>query len=280
MLNMEVVAPGYFTLFGIPVLRGRSFTPDDRDGSAAVVLLSESAARHYWGDADPIGRQLSMGRDLEQKLTVVGIVPDTRYRDLREARPSIYFALRQSFFPFVPMTLAIRTEGAEQNLIPALRRSVREHAPGAELVGAAPFGTFLDGPLAQPRLNALLLAVFAGTALTLAAVGLYGVMATAVRQRTRELGVRMALGASAVTLRQMVLARGLAIAAVGTVLGLLGALLGNRLLVALLYGVSPADIATLAVTGGVLLAVAAVACVIPAWSIARIDPVVALRAET
>lgn len=280
MLNMEVVAPDYFATFGIPMLRGRAFTENDREGSPGVVVLSESAARHYWADANPIGKQLRMGQNLDETFTVVGVVPDTRYRDLRDARPSVYFALRQPFFPFLPLTLAIRTTGSDQNLVPALRRVVRETAPGAELVGAAPFDAFLDGPLAQPRLNALLLAVFAGAALALAAVGLYGVMATAVRQRTRELGVRMALGASATNLRRMVLTRGLAIAASGTVVGLCGALLGNRLLLALLYEVSPADVATLAVTAAVLLSAATLASVIPAWSIARIDPVVALRSDT
>lgn len=280
MLNMEVVAPDYFITFGIPILRGRAFTEDDRDGAGGVVLLSESAARHYWGDDNPIGRQLRMGGHLEQALTVVGIVPDTRYRDLRDARPSVYFPLRQSFFPFVPLTLAIRTTGSGQNIVPELRRVVRETAPGVDLVAAASFADHLDGPLAQPRLNALLLAMFATAALVLAAVGLYGVMATAVRQRTRELGVRMALGATAAILRQMVLTRGLGIAITGTIVGLAGAVLGNQLLAALLYEVTPADVMTLSIVGVLLVSVATLASVIPAASIARIDPVLALRSDT
>ena len=280
MLNMEVVTPDYFSAFGIPILRGRAFTEDDRDGSGSVVLLSESAARHYWGEENPIGRQLRMGGHLEQALTVIGIVPDTRYRDLRDARPSVYFPLRQSFFPFVPLTLAIRTTGSGQDIVPELRRVIRETAPGVDLVAASSFADHLDGPLAQPRLNALLLATFAMAALVLAAVGLYGVMATAVRQRTRELGVRMALGATAALLRQMVLARGLVIAVAGTMVGLAGAVLANRLLEALLYEVTPADATTLSIVGLILVSVATLASVIPAASAARIDPVVALRSET
>jgi putative ABC transport system permease protein len=163
--------------------------------------------------------------------------------------------------------------------VPTMRRASDETAPGVALASAAPFETFLAKPLTQPRLNALLLAVFAGAAVTLAAVGLFGVMATMVRQRTRELGVRMALGATAHDLRRMVMWRGLAIAVAGSAVGLLGALLANRLLAAMLYAVSPTDGATLAVVTAVLVAVAALASLIPARSSTRIDPVIALRAE-
>ena len=280
MLNMEVVAPSYFATFGVPVVRGRGFTDQDREGAPSVVMVSESAARHYWPDEDPIGKRLTMGPGPEQKpMTVVGIVPDTRYRDLRDARASIYFPLQQSFFPFVPTTLAIRASGSTAALVPALRRVIDETAPGVALASAAPFETFLEAPLAQPRLNALLLAVFAGAAVALAAVGLFGVMAAMVRQRTRELGVRMALGATARDVGRLVLRRGMALAAAGTALGLLGALAANRLLASLLFEVSPTDAATLAIVAVALLVVAALASMIPARSSTRIEPVVALRAE-
>jgi putative ABC transport system permease protein len=278
-LNMEVVAPDYFVTLGIPVLRGRGFTEADREGGPPVVVVSQSAARHYWPDGDPIGKRLRMGPELERTLTVVGVVPDTRYRDLRDARPSVYFPLRQSFFPFMPLTLAIRTTGPPAELVPTIRRVLGEAEPGVALASAAPFGTFVEGALAQPRLNALLLAVFAGSAVVLAAVGLFGAMATMVSQRTRELGVRMALGASAGDLRRMVVRRALAIAAIGSALGLLGALLTNRLLMALLYEVTPTDLATLVAVTGFLIGVAVLASLIPAQSTAHIDAVVALRAE-
>jgi predicted permease len=279
MLNMEVVAPNYFATLGIPVLRGRGFAEADRAGAPGVVLVSESAARHYWPGDDPIGQRLLMGAELERALTVVGVVPDTRYRDLREARPSIYFPLAQSFFPFAPTTLAIRTSGPPAALVPAVRRAIGDAAPGVALASAAPFETFLEGPLAQPRLNALLLAVFAGAALTLAAVGLFGIMATMVRQRTRELGIRMALGATAPEVRRMVMRRGIAIAATGLAAGLGGALLSNRFLAAMLYQVSPTDPVTIAAVATVLVAVAALASAIPARSATRVDPVRALRAD-
>jgi len=279
MLNMEVVTPAYFEALGLQITRGRLFTDADREGAPTVVVISQSAARHYWPGADPLGKRLRMGPELERTVTVVGVVPDTRYRDLRDARPTVYFPLRQSFFPSMPMTLVVRTSGPPAAAVPAIRRAIGEAAPGVALASAAPFATFLEGPLAQPRLNALLLALFAGAAVALAAVGLFGAMATMVRQRTRELGVRMALGATARELRSMVMRRGLAIAATGSVLGLLGAVLANRLLAALLYDVTPTDLTTLAVVTGFLMTVAALASLIPAQWITRIDPMVALRTD-
>ena len=225
-LIFEVVTPNYFSTFGVRVLRGRGFTDADREGAPRVAILTESAARHYWPGADPIGKRLVDG----STFTVVGIVPETRYRDLRDARPSIYFPLRQTVFPFIPLTLAIRADGRSANVIPAVRRAITESERGVALASAAPFDAFLAGPLAQPRLNALLLLIFAGASVTLAGVGLFGIMATMVRQRTRELGIRMALGATAPDLRGMVMRRGLTLALAGAATGVLGALATNRLL--------------------------------------------------
>jgi putative ABC transport system permease protein len=158
ILDLEVVTPSYFTTFGIPVVRGRAFTDDDRKGGLPVVVLSESAARHYLAGADPIGRQLTMGPG-GLAVTVVGIARDTRYHDLRDARPAVYFPLRQSPFPVAPMTLAIRGEIAPASLIPAIRRAIAEVEPGVALASAAPLETLLERPRAQPRLNAFLLSI-------------------------------------------------------------------------------------------------------------------------
>ena len=279
VLNMELVSPSYFTTFELPVLRGRAFTDADRNGAPRVVILSESAARYYWPGRDPVGERVTMGRSAASTLTVVGVVPDTRYRDLREARPTIYFPLAQSFFPFAPTTLAIRTSRPPSQVVPALRRVLAETAPGVALASAAPFDTFLDGPLAQPRLNAMLLGVFAGAAVVLAAVGLFAVMATMVRQRTRELGIRMALGATAGEIGRLVLRRGMALAAAGMTLGLLCAVAANRALAGLLFGISPTDAPTLAGVALGLLVVAALASFVPARTSSRIEPAVTLRAE-
>ncbi|MFI5309873.1 MAG: ABC transporter permease [Gemmatimonadales bacterium] len=279
MLNMEVVTPGYFRTFGIPILQGRGFTPADREGAPPVVLVSQSTARLYWPGQDPIGKRLKLGSKLEETTTVVGVVPDTRYRDLRTALPSIYYPLSQSVFPFAPTVLAIRTRGSPTEMVPSIRRAIGEVAPGAALASIAPFGTFLEAPLAQPRLNAFLLAVFALAAVALAAVGVFGTMATLVRQRAREIGIRLALGATAADVRRMVMRRGLVIGSAGTALGLAGALLTNRLLERMLYDVSATDALTLTLVTGLLLLVATLASLIPAQAGTRIDPMVALRAE-
>ena len=275
-LIFDVVTPNYFSTFGIPVLRGRGFSDEDRQGSPRVVILSESAARHYWQTGNPIGKRLTWGDD---GATVVGIVPETRYRDLRDPRLTVYFPLRQSSFPVAPMTLAIRTSARSPNVMSAVREVITDTEPGVDLVGAAPFSTFLAGPLAQPRLNAFLLAVFAGAAVTLAAVGLFAVMAAMVRQRTREIGVRMALGATTSSVEALVLRRGLMLAIAGIVVGLLGAAASNRLLGSMIFDVSPTDATTLVLAAAVLLGVAAMASIIPARASTRVDPLLALQAE-
>ena len=278
-LVMEVVTPNYFTTLGIRVLRGRAFTDDDREGSQPVAVLSASAARHYWPGADPIGKRLTWGPSDDAMVTVVGIVPETRYRDLRHPRLSIYFPLRQTSFPVAPMTLVVRSTLRSTDVIPAIRRTVGEVDPGVAVASAAAFETFLEVPRAQPRLNALLLAAFAITAVGLAAVGLFGVMTTMVRQRTREFGIRMALGATATRVGRLVLRRGVALGILGTSLGLLAALGANRLLVAMLFDVSPTDELTLGFVTFALLGVASLASLIPAWSSTRIESIVALREE-
>lgn len=277
MLNMEVVAPSYFATFELPILEGRAFTDDDREGAPPVVILSASAARYYAPDGDVIGSGLTGPG--QQRFTVVGVVPDTRYRDLRKARPSIYFPVRQSFFPFAPLKLAIRTRESPEPLIPLVRRVIAESAPDVALIRAEPFTRLLDAPLAQPRLNALLLVVFAGAAVVLAAVGLFGVMSTMVRQRTQEIGVRMALGASGAAVGRLVLGRGMALATIGIAAGVLGALAANRLLAAMLFDVSPTDAATLSAVALLLFGIAVVASLVPVRASARIHPAVALRAD-
>ncbi|MEZ4584842.1 MAG: FtsX-like permease family protein [Gemmatimonadales bacterium] len=280
LLNMEVVTPGYFPTLGLAVSRGRSFTDADREDAPAVVMVSESAARSYWPGEDAIGKRLTMGGSGPMDTaTVVGIVPDTRYRDLRVARPSIYFPLRQSIFPFAPTSLVIRTAGRPGALAPAIRRAIETVDPAVAVLTTASFDHFLARPLAQPRFNALLVAVFAGASIVLAGVGLFGVMAATVRERARELGVRMALGATGGALAGMLFRRGLAIAVIGSAIGLVGAPMGNRLLTALLYRVSADDGVTLAVVGALALGIGALAMLVPIRAATRIDPVRALHVE-
>ena len=200
---------------------GRAFTDADRQGSPPVVVR-ERIGRSALLACRRCRRQAAAQRVAEDPATtVVGVVPDTRYRDLRDAKASIYFPLAQSEFPFAPTNLVIRTRADPASVVPSIRRAISESAPGVLLSSASPFDTYLAGPLAQPRFNALLLAVFAVAAVALAAVGLFGIMMTMVGQRTRELGIRMALGATSRDIRDLVLGRGFVIAAAGAVAGLL-----------------------------------------------------------
>jgi putative ABC transport system permease protein len=279
VLNMELVTPSYFGTVGMPIVRGRGFTAADRDGTLPVAIVSQSTARAYWPNEDPIGKHLRLDDKTKRVLTIIGVVPDARYRDLRQARPSIYFPLAQPMLDFIGTTLVIRTIGEPAGVISAVRRAVAETSSGVSLISAEPFEWYMEGPLAQPRLDALLLAVFAGAAVILASVGLFGVMMTMVRQRTRELGVRLALGADARDVQRLVVGRGLAIAALGVGVGLVAALGVNRLLSSLLFEVSPTDPATLALVALLLLIVAAAASLVPARATAHIDPAIALRAD-
>jgi putative ABC transport system permease protein len=280
LIDIEVVAPSFFASLGLPVLRGRGFSDADRKGASAVVVLSQSAARHYWPGRDPIGKHIVIGPPTEAyTATVVGIVPDMRYRDLREPHASIYYPLAQSFFPFAPTTLVVRSARAPSDLAAAMRGMLAETTPDIVLASVRPFDALIAGPLAQPRMNALLLAVFASAALVLAAVGLFGVLAMMVRQRTRELAVRMAMGASPTDVARLVIQRAVMLATIGAAAGLLGALALNRLLGALLFEISPTDATTLAAVTASVFGVATIASLLPARSSARIEPGVALRAD-
>ena len=276
MVDIEVVSPSFFATLGLPIVRGRAFSDADRAGAQPVVIVSESIARRFWPAGDPIAKRLGGAGGVQ---TVVGVVPDPRYRDLRQARATMYIPLRQSVFPFPPTTLVVRTRRSTADLVSQLRRVMAETTPQIELASAEPFDQLLAGPLAQPRMNAILLGIFAGAAIVLAAVGLFGVLATLVRQRQRELGVRLALGASAAEVARLVVGRGLVLASAGVLAGVAAALVVNQSLHALLFDVSPTDAATLGGTCVLLLVVALFAAWLPARRATSIEPAIALRAE-
>jgi ABC-type antimicrobial peptide transport system permease subunit len=239
--------------------------------------VSSSVAKHFWLGADAVGQRLGWPGG---EATVVGVVPDTRYRELQTARPTVYFPLAQSpFGGMMPSVLVIRTGGAPTDIAAALRRTIADTHFGITVLSAASLETLLDAPRAEPRLNAVVLVMFAGAALFLAAIGLFAIIATLVRQRTQELGIRMALGATAGVVGRMVMMRGLAIAGVGVVIGTIGVLAGGQLISALLFEVSPADPVTLLSVGALMLVVAALASFIPARLSMRIEPVIALRSD-
>ena len=212
--------------------------------------MSESSARHHWPNQDPIGKGFAGVRNSDGtpgQFTVVGVVADVRYRNFLELRPSVYLPLRQSpFSSKTASTLLIRTHATTGVIAPALRHAVAEVDPRIGIASIAPLTDLLSVPLAQPRLNAILLGSFSLAAVALAAIGLFGVIARAVRQRTREFGIRMALGATSGSVSRMVVRRGLTIAGAGALVGIAIALATGQVLASILFQVSPTDPATLA----------------------------------
>jgi predicted permease len=280
--SAEFCGPECFRTFGIPLLRGRGFTAADRDGAPLVAIVSESVARRLWPGQNPIGKRLRIPAAYESIAggsgwrTVVGVAQDTHLRTLREATPMVYFPSLQGFWQG---HIAIRSSAKLAALLPALRKAGHNVDPELEIWHPKTMDQVLAEPLAQPRLSALLMSSFGLVALLLAAIGLFGVMASLVHDRTREFGIRMALGATPGRIRKEVLARAGAVAGVGVVVGLIGALATSRLMTSLLFQVSPTDPVALVGACLVLLAVAGAAAYLPARRATAIDPVEALRAD-
>ncbi|MBA3555762.1 MAG: ABC transporter permease, partial [Gemmatimonadales bacterium] len=277
--NLEPVMPNYFRTLGIPILRGRGFALSDGGDAPPVVVVSQTLARRAWPGQDPLGKRLKLGsaEGPEPWRTVIGVAGEVRYRDLLAPPPTLYLPLLQT--EHVIRWLLVRPSAE----IPVSRRVIQaaahELAPGALVLSVTPVAELLAEPLARPRFLSSLVAVFAAVALLLAAVGLYGVMSSIIASRTREMGIRMALGAGRGRIRGLVMRRAIAIAAAGIALGITLAGVTTRWLRALLYGVHPADGATLAVAMLAILALAAAASYLPARRATQVDPTVALRAE-
>jgi predicted permease len=274
VVNMEVVSPSYFSVLGVPILQGRPFQDDDRAASAQVAIVNLATAQALWPGRDAVGQRLGANGE----YTVVGVIPSLRYRDLKDVRPSVYFPISQNNFPMAPSTLVMRVaNGAVAGN--QLRRLIEEVDPGVSVATVSTLDELLESPRAQPRLNALVLGLFAGAALILAAIGMFSVMATMVRRRTRELGIRMTLGATRADVGRMVLMRGLVIGLVGTIAGLVGARATGVLLSELLFDVKPTDAITFAGVALTVIVVSAMASFLPARSGASVDPVRTLRAD-
>jgi putative ABC transport system permease protein len=280
MVNFEVIGPEYFRTLELPVRRGRAFTAQDRENAPRVAVVSEAVAQRTWPGEDPIGRRIKLGppESPAEWHTVVGVVGETRYRELTDPQPSLYLPIRQFGGP-VPMSLAIRTRADPAGVLPQVRQALQEVHPELMPVGGGSMSQLLSAPLARPRFSALLLGTFAATTLLLAAVGIYGVLAATVRQRTREIGIRLALGARVQEVRRLVLRQGMLLAFWGCAIGIASALFGARTLRSMLFGITPTDPVTFAAVVALILGTAALACYIPARRASRVDPVNALRAE-
>jgi predicted permease len=267
----------YFRTFGMPILRGRAFTDADREDAPLVAIVSEMAAKRLWPNEDPIGKRIHYLSGSTVWRTVIGVVRDARIRALRTTAPIIYVPWRQ--MDFWQFGFSVRTRGDMSAVLPAMRRELAEVDPQLRLWYVHSMDELLGAPLAQPRMSALLMSVFAVAALLLAAMGLYGLMASLVRERTREIGIRMALGAAPEVLRRDVLFQALTVSGVGALVGLVAAFGTSRLLSAILFDVSPTDPIALGSACAVLLVVVLIAAYGPAHRATQIDPANALRAD-
>jgi predicted permease len=281
-LNLEIVAPGYFEALGIPLHRGRWFDSTDRSGSMPVAIVSQRLARRLWAGADPVGKRIKFG-GLESDwpwLDVVGVVGDTRYRELTEPPLTVYIPFAHVRNPGMrPTYLAVRSERAPGAILGEVRTAARGIDAGLLVPESASVSQLRAVPLARPRLLASLAGAFAMLALGLAAVGVYGMVAVLVVQRTHEFGVRIALGVQSASVRRLVLGQAAGHAAVGVLVGLVAWLGASRVLRSVLYGVTPTDPVTLAAAAGLLLAAAVAASYFPARRATRVDPALLLRSE-
>ncbi len=277
-IDWRIVSPGYFRTMGIPLLRGRDFT--DADGPAPappVTIISQATARKFWGEADPLGRTLRRSADPRVAFTVVGVVGDVRSTALTQESPALYYPMSWRMWPL--MDVVVETDNTPEALLPSVRQKVHELDAELALANVRTMEGWLANSAAQPRLNTVLLSAFAFVALLIASIGIYGVLAYSVVQRTGEIGVRMALGASPRGVLQLIVGEGMKVALIGIGSGLLGGLAVGRALSSLVFGVPVRDPATLLGVAVALAGVALAACAVPALRASRVDPIVALRYE-
>jgi len=289
-VSFRVISPGYLTALGTPLIRGRGLMDDDGPASAGVALVNEVLAHRFWPDADPIGETITIRplgsasiapwwpEQTTDRFTVVGLVGNVKESRLNDqAEPVVYLSYLQNATRYAHVL--VRTRSTPTNIIGIVQREIRAVDPDLGVYDAQSMATIVEQAVAAPRLNSVLLWLFAAMALVLSAIGIFGVTSYAVSQRTREFAIRIALGAPPRSLFRLVTRDGLLIGSVGITMGLAGALLLARTLTSLLYGIVPTDAATLVGSAGMVLGVVLLACWRPAWSATTVDPMIALRSE-
>jgi putative ABC transport system permease protein len=286
------VAGHYFTSIGIRLLKGRLLDERDQANSAYSVVVNETLVRHYWPNQDAIGKTILLSPPESliptglappgfhpQQFTIVGVVADVRYGSLNKSpEPVVYGSVLQHDYSMNP-SITVQTDGDPTALVPSIRAEMAHLDKNLPMANIASMEEIVSTSVAQPRLETLLLGIFGGLAMALAAIGIYGVISYAVSQRTSEIGIRMALGADRSSVLQMVLGYGLRMAAIGLAIGLVLALALTRLMSKVLFAVSPTDPFTFAAVVALLTAVSLLACYIPARRATKVDPMVALRYE-
>jgi putative ABC transport system permease protein len=275
--DVRVVDAGYFSTMGIPLLRGRNFSDSEQKEARHVILINEALARSYFAEEDPIGRRLDVRMfDSPTPAEIIGVVGNVRYDSLiDESPPAVYFPHPDLAYSF--MTLVVRTDGAPAAIAPAVQREIRALDPNQPVSDVRTMNQVMSEWVSRSRFNTLLLGLFAGLATLLSAVGIFGVMNYSVALRTRELGLRLAIGAQPRQVLLLVLKQGLWLTIVGLVLGLAAAFALTRLLSGLLFGVAAVDVTTFTTISLLLVIVSLLACYLPARRAMRIDPLSALR---
>ena len=280
--SARVVTPGYFAAMGIPMRKGRDFDARDKTGSPGVVIVNETLARTNFPNEDPIGKritpQMSMDANEPIEREIIGVVADVKFAKLStENKAELYMPHGQAAVG--GMTIVARGTTKPEALIPGLRQAVESLNKDLPLYETRTMEQYLAAAVAQPKLNMTLLVVFAGVAVVLTAVGIYGVMAYSVAQRTQEIGIRMALGAQKLDVLRLIVGQGLRLVSLAMVLGICAAFVLTKWLASLLYGVRATDVATLASVAVLLAGIAVVACWLPARRASGVDPITALRAD-
>jgi putative ABC transport system permease protein len=282
-MQVRVATPEYFSTIGVPLKRGRGFTDDDRAGTQRVVLITEAAARQFFPGEDAIGKtiKLGWGRGPGKPRAggmVVGIVGDMKDQGLDEANPpQIYMPLRQ--WPVSFMAVVMKTAVPPSSLAEAARTQVLAIDPNLPVSNVGTLDAIVAKSISQQRFYMLLLAVFASVALVLAAIGIFGVLSYAVSQRTREIGIRMALGAQGGSVIGLIVRQAMLLVASGVIAGTVLALFLSQTMAKMLFDIKPTDPTTFVAVAAVLAAVALLASYLPARRATRVDPIVALRAE-
>jgi predicted permease len=272
------ISPNYFQAMGIPVRQGRPFADSDNKDAPAVVIINEAAARRFYPNEDPLGKRFKQGRAESKNpwVMVVGIVGGVSHTALGVAsQPEVYLPFQQN--PDATITLVARTKSDPRGLAATVRREVSMLDKDLPVSNIKFMDEIVAGSVSQPRVYALLLGIFAGLALVLAAIGIYGVISYSVTQRTHEVGIRMALGAQTRDVLALIIKQGMALALVGIFLGLIVSLALTRVLASQLYGVSSTDPVTFAAISLLLIFVAVIACYIPALRATKVDPMIAVR---
>jgi predicted permease len=278
-LNLESIHPNYFETLQVPIVRGRAFTEADREGAVDVAIVSEDVAERTWPGEDAIGKRLKMG-DLGSRspwYVIVGVAGQTRYRELRSRRPTLYLPAAQ--FQMTASMLVLRTTASLELVASVARAQVQAVDTDVKVMRVAPFEEMLSRPLARPRFNAFLLSIFGIVALLLSTVGLYAVMAAYVRQRDREIAIRLALGATATRVRHFVLAETVRLAGLGALIGLAGAAAASPLVRGMLFGVDPLDLPSMIGAALLLVAAAALASYVPVRRATRVNAMAMLRGQ-